>query len=332
MSSVMNVIEVVEPGEAYRLEQGQRPVPEPGEHDVLIKVAAAGVNRADIFQAQGSYPPPEGVSDILGLEVAGEVVALGEKAKLHQLGDTVCALLPGGGYAEYVAAAESEVLPVPQGLSPEEAAAVPEVFCTAYLNVLELGRLKPGEAFLMHGGASGVGSAAIQLAKHFGAQVFATARGEEKCAACTALGADRAIDYVQEDFVAVVKEMTEGKGVDVIVDMVGGEYVQRNLSALGLRGRLISIAFLEGAKMELNLAPVLMKELTMMGSRLRSRSALEKNELMRALYTVVWPLLASQAIKPVVDKVFPFSEADAAHAYMRAGEHIGKIVLQMDGS
>lgn len=323
----MRAIEVASPGGAEVLRTAERAAPVPGEGEVLIRVAAAGVNRPDVMQRQGKYPPPPGVTDIPGLEVAGEVAGLGPGVTALAPGDRVCALVAGGGYAEYCAAPVAQCLPVPSTLSVVEAAALPETYFTVWTNVFERGRLADGETLLVHGGSSGIGTTAIQLGSAFGARVLATAGSGQKCRACERLGARRAIDYKQEDFVAAVKEETAGRGADVILDMVAGDYVARNLEALAVEGRLVLIAFQRGFKVELNLLPVLQKRLWITGSPLRPRSVAEKGAIASALRERVWPLLAAGRCKPVIDSTFPLAEAAEAHRRMESGEHIGKIVL-----
>jgi len=290
-------------------------------------VAAAGVNRPDVLQRQGHYPPPPGASDIPGLEVAGEVAAVGDRVTEWRPGDAVCALVAGGGYAEYCVAPAPQCLRVPKGLTAIEAAALPETFFTVWTNVFERGRLVAGETLLVQGGASGIGTTAIQMARALGARVFATAGSAEKCAACVALGAERAINYREENFVAVVKEATEGRGVDVILDMVGGDYIPRNLDCLALEGRLVLIALPRGARAELNFTSVLQRRLTITGSSLRPRTVEQKGAIARALRERVWPLLESGQVRPVIHATFPLGEAAAAHRLMESGAHIGKIVL-----
>ena len=329
LPELMTAIAITEPGGPEKLAPTRRPVPQPAAGEVLIQVAAAGVNRPDCLQRQGSYPPPPGASDLPGLEVAGAVVALGEGVVDWNIGDEVCALLTGGGYAEYCVAPAPQCLPVPTGLTVEQAAALPETFFTVWSNVFDRARLQPGESLLVHGGTSGIGTTAIQLAKALGSRVFATVGGSEKVQPCLDLGAERVINYREEDFVQVIKEITNNKGVDVILDMVGGDYVQRNLSALAVEGRLVFIAFLRGAKVELNLAPVMMKRLTITGSTLRARPVAHKAPIAQALRETVWPLLASGAIRPLIDRVFPLAEAAAAHALMESNRHVGKLLLQV---
>ena len=327
LPQTMTAIEIKEPGGPEMLVAALRPRPEPGSGQVLIEVAAAGVNRPDILQRQGGYPPPPGASDIPGLEVAGRVVALGPGASRWQVDDEVCALVAGGGYAEYCAAPAQQCLPVPGDLDLVAAATLPETFFTVWTNVFERGRLQSGETFLVHGGSSGIGTTAIQLAAAFGARVFATAGSAAKCAACERLGAERAINYREEDFVAVIDKATGGRGVDVILDMVGGDYIQKDIKLLAPDGRLVNIAFLKGSKAEVNLLPVMLKRLTLTGSTLRPRSVAEKGAIARALEEKVWPLLATSRVRPVIEGRFPLTRAADAHRLMEAGAHIGKIVL-----
>jgi NADPH2:quinone reductase len=294
---------------------------------VLIKVEAAGVNRPDVLQRQGAYPPPPGAPATPGLEVAGRIVELGEGVRRYRRGDAVCALVPGGGYAEYCMAAEDNALPVPKGLSMVEAAAIPETFFTVWTNVLDRAALKAGETLLVHGGSSGIGTTAIMLANALGSRVIATAGSAEKCRACERLGAERAIDYRIEDFVVVVKSETSGKGADVILDMVGGDYVARNIAAAAMHGRIVNIAFLKGSKVEVDLLPMMLKRLTLTGSTLRPRTVAEKAEIAHALEARVWPLIEAGRIKPQVFRTFPLSKAADAHRLMESGVHIGKIVL-----
>jgi len=322
------VVEIREPGAPDVLHLAKRPMPKPGAGEVLIKVEAAGVNRPDVAQRQGSYPPPPGASDIPGLEVAGGVVALGLGVHGLKVGDKVCALVTGHGYAEYCAAPAVQCLPVPKGFSMVEAAALPETFFTVWTNVFERGGLKRGESILIHGGTSGIGTTAIQLAREFGAkQVFATAGSDDKCKACEKLGATRAIDYKREDFVKVVKEATGNRGVDLILDMVCGPYVPRNISALAVDGRCVTIALLGGNLAEVNFGVVMMKRLTLTGSTLRARVVEQKGAIAQALKREVWPLLDTGKVKPVIHKTFPLKEAAAAHALMESSAHIGKIML-----
>lgn len=327
LPATMNVIEIYRFGGPEVLEPATRPVPEPQPGEVLIKVAAAGVNRPDLLQRSGGYAPPPGASDIPGLEVAGTIVALGVGSGSWQIGDQVCALLAGGGYAEYCAAPAQQCLPVPAGLDLTQAASLPETFFTVWTNVFDRARLQPGETFLVHGGTSGIGITAIQLAREFGAKVFTTAASDEKCDACRRLGADLAINYRTEDFVEVITAHTQGKGVDVILDMVGGDYVQRNLKVLAVEGRLVQIAFLKGSIVEVNLGPLMVKRQILTGSTLRPRSVAEKGAIAAALRERVWPLIAAGRIKPVVHATFPLSAAADAHRLMESSTHIGKIVL-----
>ncbi|MGH6954738.1 MAG: NAD(P)H-quinone oxidoreductase, partial [Alphaproteobacteria bacterium] len=319
----MTAIEIAAPGGPEALRPARRPVPRPGPGEVLVKVAAAGLNRADILQRQGKYPPPPGASDIMGLEVAGTVAALGPGARGWREGDAVCALLAGGGYAEYCTAPAVHCLPVPKGFSLVEAGGIVEADCTVWDNVFQRGRLKAGESFLVHGGSSGIGVTAIQTARAFGARVFATAGSTDKCAACERLGAERAINYREVDFVAAVLAATGGRGVDVILDMVGGDYVQRNLSALAIEGRLVHIAFQKGPKAELNLAPLIQKRLTVMGSTLRPRSVEEKAAVVAAVGAKLWPLHEDGRIKVLVHATFPLGRAAEAHRLMESSAHIG---------
>jgi NADPH2:quinone reductase len=326
MPETMRAIEIPKPGGPEALTACTRPVPTPGHGQVVIRVAFAGVNRPDALQRAGAYDPPPGASDLPGLEAAGEVVAVGSGVEWPAKGDAVCALLPGGGYAEYVATPAAHCLPVPDGMGLREAACLPETFFTVWTNVFDRGALQAGERFLVHGGSSGIGTTAIQLASQFGARVFATAGTAEKCAACARLGAERAINYREEDFVAVLKG--EG-GADLILDMVGGDYIPRNVKALGEDGRLVMIAFLQGPKAEVNFAQVMVKRLTLSGSTLRPQSDLAKARIADALRARVWPLLDAGRVAPVMDSEFPLEEAAAAHARMEASGHIGKIVLQV---
>jgi len=305
----------------------KRPVPLPGEGEILVKVAAAGVNRPDVMQRLGLYPPPKGATDIPGLEIAGEVVALGLGVKRWKLGDRVMALVVGGGYAEYCLAHASHALPVPAGLTLIEAAAIPETFLTVWHNVFERGRLKAGETLLVHGGSSGIGTAAIQLAKAFGAYVITTAGSAEKCAACRGLGADVAVNYKSEDFVAATKAATGGRGADVILDMVGGDYIERNYEAAAVDGRVVQIAFQASPKATVNFSRIMLKRLTHTGSTLRARSTADKAAIARAVEDQVLPLVAAGKVKPLIDSTFALAEAAAAHARMEASGHIGKIVL-----
>jgi NADPH2:quinone reductase len=299
---------------------------------VLIKVAAAGVNHADLVQAQGRYPPPHGASEILGMEVSGEIVALGEHAEGFEPGQPVCALLAGGGYAEFCTAPVECLLPIPKGVSLIEAAALPEVYFTVWTNLFDTAGLKPGERVLIHGGSSGIGTAAIQLCAARGHQVFTTAGSKGKCAACEALGAIRAINYREDDFAEAVKQATGGRGVDVILDMVGGDYIQRNISAAAVWGRIVNIAYQSGMTATVNFGPVLMKRLSLLATTLRSRTNAEKGAIRNAVAREVWPLLEAGQVRPVIDGVFPLAEAQSAHTRMAKSEHIGKILLAMCSS
>ena len=327
MTETMTAIEITEPGGPEVLRPVERPRPAPGVGELLIEVAAAGVNRPDVLQRQGGYPPPPGASDIPGLEVAGTVAALGPGAHGWQLGDPVCALVTGGGYAEYCVAPTAQCLPVPEGFDMVQAAALPETCFTVWTNVFQRGRLQAGERFLVHGGSSGIGTTAIQIAAARGARVFATAGTADKCAACERLGAERAINYRDEDFVAVIKELTGGEGVDVILDMVGGDYIQRNIKALRTEGRIVFIAFLGGSKAEIDFLPLMLKRATITGSTLRPRSVEQKSVIADELRAEVWPLLDAGRIAPVIDSSYPLADAADAHRRMEGGEHIGKIVL-----
>jgi NADPH:quinone reductase len=323
----MLVIEIQHPGGPEVLAPASHPVPKPGPGEILIKVAAAGVNRPDILQRRGLYPPPPGSSEIPGLEVAGEIVGSGEGATRFKLGEKVCALVAGGGYAEYCAVHENNALPIPSGLDMIEAAALPETFFTVWTNLFQRGKLKSGETVLIHGGTSGIGTTATMLAKAFGAVILTTAGSEEKCRACVALGADFAINYRTQDFVEEVRKFTDGKGVDVILDIVAGDYVARNYKAAALNGRIIQIGIQNGAARELNLMPMLAKRLTHTGSTLRSRTVAEKAQIAQELERQVWPLLHQGKIKPQIFKTFRMEEAAEAHVLMESGAHVGKIVL-----
>ena len=326
MSKTMRAVEITRPGGPEVLGLTERPVPEPGHGQVLLRLAHAGVNRPDALQRAGSYAPPPGASDLPGLEGAGEVVATGPGVSGIAPGDLVCALLPGGGYAEYATTPAAHCLPVPQGLSLREAACLPETFFTVWSNVFMRGGLQAGERFLVHGGSSGIGTTAIQLARVMGARVFATAGSEEKCTACKELGAERAINYREEDFVEVLR--AEG-GADLILDMVGGDYIPRNVKALADDGRLVQIAFLQGPKVTLNFAQVMMRRLTITGSTLRPQSDLAKARIADALRETVWPLIEAGRVRPVMDSEFPLEKAAEAHARMESSDHIGKIVLDI---
>ncbi|WP_299566193.1 NAD(P)H-quinone oxidoreductase [uncultured Sulfitobacter sp.] len=328
MPQMMRAVEITEPGGPDVLKVTERPMPEPAQGQVVIKVAYAGVNRPDALQRAGAYAPPPNASDLPGLEASGEVVAVGSGVTDVAPGDHVCALLPGGGYAEYVATPAAHCLRVPKGMSLKQAACLPETFYTVWSNVFMRGGLKAGEKFLVHGGSSGIGTTAIQLAVAFGARVFATAGSADKCAACVDLGAERAINYREEDF---VEAMAQIGGADLILDMVGGDYIARNIKALDLDGRLVQIAFLQGPKAEINFAPMMMKRLTITGSTLRPQSDLAKGRIAAELREAVWPLLDAGRIAPVMDSEFALDEAAKAHARMEGSTHIGKIVLKVGG-
>jgi NADPH2:quinone reductase len=323
----MTAIGIPKPGGPEALVAEQRPLPKPGPREILIKVAASGVNRPDVAQRTGNYPPPPGASDIPGLEIAGEVVALGEGASAFKLGDKVMALVAGGGYAQYCTAHESHALPVPHSLTMTEAAAIPETFFTVWSNVFERGALKSGETLLVHGGSSGIGTTAIQLAKAFGAKVIVTAGSQDKCDACLSLGADRAINYKTEDFVAETKAATGGKGANVILDMVGGDYIERNYEAAAVEGRIVQIAFLGSARAQVDFRRIMLKRLTHTGSTLRARPIEDKAAIARALAAKVLPFIRDGKVKPLIDSVYPLAKASEAHARMESSHHIGKIVL-----
>jgi NADPH2:quinone reductase len=325
----MRCVEIKSPGGPEQLVLGERPVPTPKDGEVLIAVKAAGVNRPDVVQRQGNYAPPPGASDIPGLEVAGTVVAQGPNVQTPAIGEEVCALVAGGGYAEYVTAPAVTCLPMPKNFSAIEAAALPETFFTVWHNVFERGALKSGESFLVHGGSSGIGTTAIQLAKAFGAYVATTAGSDEKCATCRTLGADLAINYRTADFFDEIKAKAPGGGVDVILDMVGGPYTARNLRCLKPDGRLVNIAFLGGSKTEVDMMPVMLKRLTLTGSTLRPRDVAFKGALAAALKAKVWPLLDRGSLKPVIDTILPLERAAEAHRRMESSQHVGKIMLDV---
>jgi NADPH2:quinone reductase len=325
----MKAIRVDNPGSDYRLALDDAAQPAPGRGEVLIRVAAAGVNHADLAQAQGRYPPPQGASEILGLEVSGHIAGLGEGVTGWSVGQPVCALLAGGGYAEYCTAPVECLLPIPNGAGVIEAAALPEAHFTVWANVFMAARLAQGERVLIHGGSSGIGTAAIQLCAARGHEVFTTAGSAEKCAACEQLGARRAINYRAEDFVEVVKQATGGRGVDVILDMVGGDYVQRNISAAAVWGRIVNIAYQSGMTATVNFGPVLMKRLSLLATTLRARTNAEKAAIRDAVQREVWPLIETGKIRPVIDGIVPLAEAQAAHARMAKSGHIGKILLRI---
>jgi NADPH2:quinone reductase len=323
----MRAVEISRPGDPDVLVEVDRPTPQPASGEVLVKVAAAGVNRPDVMQRMGHYPPPPGITDIPGLEIAGVVERLGDGVNGWHVGDRVTALVAGGGYAEYCVVPAPQCLPVPANVDFVHAAAIPETFFTVWTNVFERGRLKASESILIHGGSSGIGTTAIQLARAFGARVIATAGSAEKCAACERLGAERAINYRETDFVAAAKDATGGRGVDVVLDMVGGDYFPRNMDALAMDGRLVSIAVLNGVKTTINILTMMQRRLTLTGSTLRTRPIAEKGAIAAALRQHVWPLLESGKVSPVIHATFPLRNAAEAHRVMESGAHIGKIVL-----
>jgi putative PIG3 family NAD(P)H quinone oxidoreductase len=325
----MKAVVVSDPGGPEALELVERPDPEPEPDELAVAVHATAVNRADVMQRQGKYPPPAGASDVLGLEMAGEVVAVGSDASDWSVGDRVCAVLAGGGYAETVTLPASTALPVPDGMSYTDAAALPEVFTTAYDNLFNRGGLRAGQVALVHGGSSGVGTAAVQLAAHFGAYAVATARSQAKLDACTRLGAWAGINYAEADFVAEARSLTDERGVEVILDVVGADYLSRNLSALAVEGHLVIIGLISGAKAEINLAKLLGNRLSVQAATLRARSVAEKAALADQMRREVWPAFASGALRPVVDRVLPLSQAAEGHRAMEAGDHVGKIVLSV---
>jgi NADPH2:quinone reductase len=327
LPATMTAIAIRAPGGPEMLVPEQRPMPKPGAGEILVKVAAAGVNRPDVMQRLGLYPPPKGATDIPGLEIAGTVVAKGDGVTRWTDGDQVTALVVGGGYAGYCVAVEGHALPIPASLTAAQAAAIPETFFTVWHNVFERGGLKAGETLLVHGGSSGIGTAAIQLAKNFGARVFVTAGSAEKCEACRKLGADLAINYKTEDFVAAVKHATDGKGAEVILDMVGGDYIERNYEAAAVEGRVVQIAFQGSAKATVNFMRLMLKRLHHTGSTLRARPNVDKAAIARAIEAQVWPLVVAGKVVPVMDQTFPLAQAAAAHARMESSQHIGKIVL-----
>ena len=324
----MKVIEIVEPGGPSVLKSSVRNIPKPKRNEVLIKISYAGINRPDVLQRSGSYLPPPGASDLPGLEASGIIFAIGENVTNWEVGDEVCALLPGGGYAEYAVTQASHCLPVPTGMSLKQAAALPETLFTVWSNVFQRGGLKPNEKFLVHGGSSGIGTMAIQLANLFGSEVYATAGSEAKCSACEELGAIRAIDYNKEDFLEVIKSIG---GVHLILDMVGGAYIEKNIKALVDDGRLVQIAFLKGAKVELNFAQIMTRRLTVTGSTLRPQSDLSKSQIASELLEKIWPLLSTGRINPVINSVFDLNDVSSAHLLMESSKHIGKILLKVDG-
>ncbi len=323
----MRYINISEHGGPEVMEIKEGEAPDPGKSEVLIKVHAAGVNRPDVMQRQGLYPPPPSASPILGLEVAGEVVATSKDVSAWSVSDRVCALTNGGGYAEYVAVPAGQCLPVPAGLPMEEAAALPETFFTVWANVFDRARLKPGERFLVHGGSSGIGTTAIQMAKSLGSRVFTTAGSAEKCAACQRLGADVAVNYHEQDYVKVLKEATDGQGVDVILDMVGGDYVARNLELAAKDGRIVSLSFIKGSRVQIDMIHILLKRLIITGSTLRPLSSEAKAGIAEKLYAKIWPLIESREIKPLIAARFPLEDAAESHRLLESSKHIGKIIL-----
>lgn len=322
----MRAIEIVEPGGPDVLRPVAMGIPKPNRNEVLIKISFAGVNRPDVLQRAGSYMPPPGASDLPGLEASGTIFAIGQNVTNWAIGDEVCALLPGGGYAEYAVTQASHCLPVPKGMGLEQAAALPETFFTVWSNVFQRGKLKPHEKFLVHGGSSGIGTTAIQLANVFGSEVYATAGTEAKCLVCEELGAKRAINYKKEDFLDVMKSLG---GVNLILDMVGGVYIEKNIKALVDDGRLVQIAFLQGAKAELNFAQIMTRRLTITGSTLRPQSDLSKAQIASELFRNVWPLLSNGRLKPVINSVFELEDVTSAHLLMESSQHIGKILLKV---
>ncbi|MFC1533974.1 NAD(P)H-quinone oxidoreductase [Thermodesulfobacteriota bacterium] len=327
LPETMKVIEITKPGGPEVLALGTRPVPRPKADEVVIKIVAAGINGPDMMQRKGLYPPPKGASDLLGLEIAGTIAALGSDVTSWSIGDEVCALTNGGGYAEYCAVLSSHCLPIPKGSTKEEAGGIPETFFTVWSNVFMGAGLKAGETLLVHGGAGGIGSTSIILAKAFGATVFATDSPSERCEACKQFGADRVIDYNTDDFVEVVR--SEAKGADVILDIVGGDYIERNIKASAPDARIIQLAFNKGSKVEINLMPIMLKRLIYTGSTLRSRPDSYKTEIARQLKEKVWPLIESGAIKQIIFKTYPLSQAEDAHRLMESAAHVGKIVLKI---
>lgn len=326
----MKAVEITMPGAPDVLKLTERDMPEAGPGEVLVKVHAAGVNRPDVVQRLGRYPAPPGASDIPGLEIAGEIVAVGGGVADWAVGDKVCALVPGGGYAEYCVASAACLLSVPDGFSMAEAAAIPENYFTVWSNVFDRAGLKAGEAILVHGGSSGIGSTAIQLAKAFGARVITTVGNAEKVAFCEKLGADRVVNYRTDDFVEAVADFTGGKGVNVVLDMVGGDYIEKNITAMAVEGRHVSIAFLNGPAVSMNMLPVMLKRLVLTGSTLRARDNDFKGAIAAALQEKVWPLMAEGKVRPVIDSCFPLANAAGAHARMETSVHMGKIMLEAD--
>lgn len=325
----MRCIEISHHDNGGLLSPATRPQPEPGPDEVLINVAAAGVNRPDVVQRRGLYPPPAGASDLPGLEVSGEIVAIGEQVDAWRPGDKVCALLSGGGYAEYATAHQDLCLPIPNGLSPEEAAGLPETYFTVWDNVFLRGNLQAGETLLVHGGGSGIGTTAIQLAKAYGASVYATAGSDEKCQRCLELGADHAINYRQEDFLEVVKTLTDKRGVNVILDMVGGDYIDKNIKAAAFGGRIVSIAFLRGSKTSVDFMPMMLKQLVLTGSTMRARPVAQKAVLAKQLLSRIWPLFAEKKLRVITAAEFPLEQAMEAHQLMESNTTFGKIILKV---
>jgi putative PIG3 family NAD(P)H quinone oxidoreductase len=325
----MAVVEIAAPGGPEQLKPGIRPLPQPGDGEVLVRVEAAGVNRPDVMQRQGRYPPPPGASDLPGMEIAGEIVALGPRVSGLSLGDKITSLLPGGGYAGYAVAAAPLCMPIPAGLSMVEAAAIPETYMTVWTNLFERGGCKSGDRVLIHGGTSGIGTTAIQLANAWGARVYATAGSESKARACEKFGALRGIDYKSEDFVEVIRADTKGYGIDITLDMVAGSYVQRNLDIAALEGRVVTIAMLGGSRAEINMGLVVVKRLTLTGSTLRSRTVAQKAAVADEVRRHVWPLLAAGRVRPIIYQTFPLAQAADAHRLMESSAHIGKIVLTL---
>lgn len=323
----MRAVAIAEPGPPDVLRPVTRPTPRPGSGEVLVRVAAAGINRADVMQREGRYPPPPGASDLPGLELSGTVAAVGPEADGVADGDEVCAIVSGGAYAEYCLVPAPQCLPIPEGVSVSDAAALPEAYCTVWTNVVDRGRLQAGESFLVHGGSSGVGTAAIQLARRLGARVFATAGSAAKCSVCVQLGAERAVNYREEDFVAAVRDGTGGRGVDVVLDMVGAPYLARNLAALAVEGRLVVIAVMAGAEAEVNLLDFMSRRLTLTASTLRSRSVAQKAEVGRAVREHVWPRFAAGELRPVIHATWPLAEAAEAHRVLESSAHVGKLLL-----
>ena len=326
-AATMNVVEIAAPGGPEQLRPAVRPIPKPGDTEVLIRVRAAGVNRPDVMQRQGRYPPPPGASDLPGMEVAGEIAEIGPNVTGLSVGDKVTALLPGGGYAEYAIASAVLCLPVPEGMSMTEAAAIPETYFTVWTNLFERGGCKAGDTVLVHGGTSGIGTTAIQLATAWGARVYATAGSPEKAKACERLGAVHGIDYKTEDFVEIVNQQTSGRGVDIVLDIVAGSYVQRNIDCAAVEGRIVCISLLGGARAEINVGKILTKRLTITGSTLRPRTVAQKGIVAAGVLKHIWPLLRAGKARPVIHATFPLAEASEAHRLMESSNHIGKIVL-----